>query len=348
MHDYGVAVKRGEGPPPAGPAQPRRHPVLGAMLEAHRRREDDRARGRVPRGLWRRVWAPRASGRVHRRARRVREEGAGLEALDARARRRASRGRDLRRPPADAQRRDPGEGEQPRAGASSTARRGELEAKLRDRAPAEPGGALAARGARLPARPDGCPPGKFEIADSGVSWSGDGVLISAGSLHESGHVYRFVDPEAPLLEPGRELYEELRRLARQGGNSGPRVVAPGEPIRSPGRRPFIFSISLQPARQGLGVEEILPMALRRQRALRPAPERRRGARPGRGRGPLGREAGRRTTRPRRRPREFLEEVLQGAAAPTPAPRLASKKSRRAGASSVGARRRRSRRARSSG
>ena len=87
------------------------------------------------------------------------------------------------------------------------------------------------------------------------------MLISAGSLHETGHVYRFVDPEAPLLEPGRELYEELRRLARQGGNSGPRVVAPGEPIRSPGRRPFIFSISLQPARQGLGVEEILPMAL---------------------------------------------------------------------------------------
>ena len=37
--------------------------------------------------------------------------------------------------------------------------------------------------------PDGCPPGKFEIADSGISWSGDGVLISAGSLHESGHVY---------------------------------------------------------------------------------------------------------------------------------------------------------------
>ena len=50
--------------------------------------------------------------------------------------------------------------------------------------------------------PDGFPAGKFEIAESGISWSGDGVLIGAGSWHESGHIYDFVDPDAELADAG--------------------------------------------------------------------------------------------------------------------------------------------------
>ena len=90
--------------------------------------------------------------------------------------------------------------------------------------------------------PDGCPPGKFEIADSGVSWSGDGVLISAGSLHESGHIYRFVDPEAPLLEPTADLYRgsasdreagrQLRPAGRRPGRADPQ---PGTAARTSSR-----------------------------------------------------------------------------------------------------------------
>ena len=158
---------------------------------------------------------------------------------------------------------------------------------------------LSRRGEHVYIRaPDGTVPGKFEIADSGVSWSGDGVLISAGSLHESGHVYAFVDPDAPLLEPDQELYEELRRLARKGGNSGPRVVAPGEPIHSPGRRPL--HLLDQPAAGPAGARRRGDPAdgARCQRALRPTPERRRGPRPGGGRRPS-----RRTTACRGRRRD---------------------------------------------
>ncbi len=101
--------------------------------------------------------------------------------------------------------------------------RGELEAKYGFALPPSLA-VVSRRGEHVYMRaPDGCQPGKFEIAESGISWSGDGVLISAGSLHESGHVYRFVDPNAPLLEPGQEVYEELRRLARRSGKSGRRV-----------------------------------------------------------------------------------------------------------------------------
>ena len=120
-----------------------------AVLETHRRRDDDQREDAFL----------EACGAVYGRHRlrvaftaglgALREEGAGLEA-DARARRRASRRRDLRRASADAQRRDPGEGERPRARrVRRPARRARGE--VRDHAPAEPGGALPARRARLPA-----------------------------------------------------------------------------------------------------------------------------------------------------------------------------------------------------
>ena len=114
MHDYGVAVRSRRGAATCQARHDGRHPVLGDARDPSPPRGGP-ARGRVPRGLRCRVRAPQASGRVYRWARQLREAGAGLEA-DAHARRRASRRRDLRRPAADAQRRDPGEGQQARPG----------------------------------------------------------------------------------------------------------------------------------------------------------------------------------------------------------------------------------------
>ena len=141
-------ARRGTTAGGAGPA--RRHPVLGRARGSPSPRGRP-ARGRVPRGLWRRVRAPQASGRVHRGARRYAKKaqdwkrstlaladerhGAGVFAVRLRTRNGVI--------PAKANNLVLVEFDGPRD---------ELEAKLRDRAPAEPGGALAAWGARLPAR----------------------------------------------------------------------------------------------------------------------------------------------------------------------------------------------------
>ena len=206
--------------------------------------------------------------------------------------------------------------------------RGELEAKYGIALPPSLA-VVSRRGEHVYMRaPDGCQPGKFEIAESGISWSGDGVLISAGSLHESGHVYTFVNPNAPLLEPGQELYEELRRLARQSGKSGAACRRPrGEPIRSPGRRDYIFSISVPPARQGLDVEEILPMALAANEGFDPPldVEEVRGQVEGAVHW-AGKQEENDTAA--ETAATFLEEILRGTTAPTPAPTVTAKESPR--------------------
>jgi hypothetical protein len=135
---------------------------------------------------------------------------------------------------------------------------------------------LSRRGAHVYLRPpEGRSPMKVEIAERKVTRSEDGVLIGAGSLHPSGHVYCY-NGRAEIAVCPVELYEALVRRAGETTEQFRDYLAEGGVIREgeAGRPGFIFHLALELAHDGLDGEEIFPLvaAINRRRCVPPLPD----------------------------------------------------------------------------
>jgi hypothetical protein len=101
---------------------------------------------------------------------------------------------------------------------------------------------------------------KVEISEEKVTASEDGVLIGAGSLHRSGHVYEYESHRVIAVAP-LELYEHLVRLAAETATRFHVGLKADGPIKEPGRRHTIFHFALELAHDGLDEDEIMPSML---------------------------------------------------------------------------------------
>jgi hypothetical protein len=118
--------------------------------------------------------------------------------------------------------------------------------------------------------PAGRQPLKLEIAEEKVTCWDDGVLIGAGALHRSGHVYDYDgDGSREIADAPLELYEHLVRLAAETTTRFHEGLKADGPIREPGRRPAVFHFALELAHDGLDEDEIMPSMLALNRRIEP-------------------------------------------------------------------------------
>jgi AAA domain/Bifunctional DNA primase/polymerase, N-terminal len=116
--------------------------------------------------------------------------------------------------------------------------------------------------------PVGRAPIKIEIKEDAVTETEDGVLIGAGSLHRSGHVYRY-DGAPDIATAPVELYDLLLRLARETSHQFRERLKADGPIQEPGRRHTVFHFALELAHDGLDEDEIMPSMLALNRRCEP-------------------------------------------------------------------------------
>ena len=106
---------------------------------------------------------------------------------------------------------------------------------------------------------------------SGATVSSDGYLIAGGSLHPSGHVYRYLDDEAELAELPDVLYDRLVELGeqtreRRRGTQGRRA----DPDRAAATRRS-STLALERVRAASGARRSSSDCCRRKRTRRSPP-----------------------------------------------------------------------------
>jgi AAA domain/Bifunctional DNA primase/polymerase, N-terminal len=116
---------------------------------------------------------------------------------------------------------------------------------------------ISRRGHHMYFRPDvGMRHAKYQVDETGVTASEDGYLVGAGSLHPTGLIYMYTDPDAEVAVLPAETQRQLDRLAGTHREQVRERVRTGGKVTKGNRRQEVFSHALELFHRGLDADEV--------------------------------------------------------------------------------------------